>query len=433
MKASELFPRPSVPTADRQVSQDKILQAIADGHVLPVQWSAIRSTLGARRAILYVSSDVLMLGEPDDFVRVVLSAEGSQRACDLLGVSLPTAKISDLIYAQASVRLSPHPQSPCTNTVGAMLRHNDAIERERAGRPGLVSTVGKDWVLTNKIKGRLDIAANYGWHKPGGGMWQPLSTMHNRFHCDYSQSLRLVSQTVIVDGGIMSLADVAGSAELAGLVSSDGVLQVLRQPGVPEGEPTAMESIPVPPLEEGINQSLEDPIPLVQARHYTLGPRRGSVDLIVIHTMEAAEKPTTAVNVATWFAGPNAPQASAHYCVDSEHVVQCVRDDDIAWHAPGVNHCAIGIEHAGYAKQSAADWRDAFSSAMLERSARLCAKLCLKHELPVEFVDADGLLAGRRGITTHWEVTKAFHKSTHTDPGKSFPMDAFIAQVSAAS
>ena len=31
------------------------------------------------------------------------------------------------------------------------------------------------------------------------------------------------------------------------------------------------------------------------------------------------------------------------------------------FHAPGANHNGIGLEHAGYARQSAEDWADAFS------------------------------------------------------------------------
>jgi len=45
----------------------------------------------------------------------------------------------------------------------------------------------------------------------------------------------------------------------------------------------------------------------IQARNYTRGPRRGPIELVVIHTMENDEKPDGAENVARWFAGPTAP------------------------------------------------------------------------------------------------------------------------------
>ena len=82
-------------------------------------------------------------------------------------------------------------------------------------------------------------------------------------------------------------------------------------------------------------------IPFVQARNYTRG-RSNPIDVIVIHTMESPEKPDTAESVAAWFAAATAPQASAHYCIDANSIVECVRDTDVAWHAPGANHNGLG-------------------------------------------------------------------------------------------
>jgi hypothetical protein len=72
---------------------------------------------------------------------------------------------------------------------------------------------------------------------------------------------------------------------------------------------------------------------------------------------------------------------------------------------------------------------DEFSVEVLKRTARLVAYLCHRWGLPVNFVDAAGLRAGHAGVTTHAEVTKAFGKSTHTDPGKGFPMGRFLDMV----
>ena len=114
--------------------------------------------------------------------------------------------------------------------------------------------------------------------------------------------------------------------------------------------------------------------PFVESPNMTrTGGRR--IDLIVIHTMESAEKGNSAEQCALWFRNP-AAKASAHYCVDADSIVQCVRDQDVAWHAPGANHDGIGVEHAGRAKQTGRDWSDPYSAAMLERSAALVADLC---------------------------------------------------------
>ena len=71
-------------------------------------------------------------------------------------------------------------------------------------------------------------------------------------------------------------------------------------------------------------------IPFEQAKNFTKGRNGHKVSLIVIHTMETPESEGRAKQVAAWFAGGTAPQASAHYMVDDKQVVQSVDDDDIA-------------------------------------------------------------------------------------------------------
>lgn len=164
----------------------------------------------------------------------------------------------------------------------------------------------------------------------------------------------------------------------------------------------------------------------IQAKYYTPTPGGRIIDLIVIHDMESAEEPDTAESVAKWFAGPTSPKASAHYCVDSNSVVQCVKDKDVAWHAPGTNHNSIGIEHAGRARQTAEEWADPYSESMLQMSGLLTAELVAKYKLPAQFVNKAGLLAGHRGITTHAEVSQAWRGSDHWDPGPNFPMAHFL-------
>lgn len=171
--------------------------------------------------------------------------------------------------------------------------------------------------------------------------------------------------------------------------------------------------------------------PFIQARNYTKTGGR-SIDLIVVHDMEAPEVPDTASKVALWFAGPTAPNASAHYCIDQRAVIQCVRDQDVAWHAPGANSNGIGLEHAGFANQTSAQWDDSYSRGMLERSAALTADLCTRYKIPVAWLSPADLLAGKRGITSHANVSAAWHRSTHTDPGANFPAQAYVDLVRAS-
>lgn len=172
-------------------------------------------------------------------------------------------------------------------------------------------------------------------------------------------------------------------------------------------------------------------IPYLEAANWTHMAAPLPKKWIVLHCMEYPEKPDSAEWCARYFAGKEgpAPRASAHACVDSNSIVQCVPWDQVAWHAPGANSQGIGIEHSGCARQELADWMDVYSQQMLDLSAWLVAELCTRFRIPVDFVDADELLGGSRGITTHLQVTRAFKRSSHTDPGKGFPMGDYLKLV----
>lgn len=152
------------------------------------------------------------------------------------------------------------------------------------------------------------------------------------------------------------------------------------------------------------------------------------IDLAVIHDMEWLETDQTAEACAKYFASRYIP-ASAHYNVDNNTVVRSVLDKNVAYAAPGANHNGVQIEHAGYARQTAQEWLDPYGQAMLLRSAKLMEEICWEHNIPIKFIGVTGLRNGERGITTHAAVSKAFGKSSHTDPGFNFPMEFYIALV----
>jgi N-acetyl-anhydromuramyl-L-alanine amidase AmpD len=161
------------------------------------------------------------------------------------------------------------------------------------------------------------------------------------------------------------------------------------------------------------------PYPFIESPHQTAARDR-AIGVVVIHTMEIAERAGAAEACAQWFANP-ASEVSAHYCVDADSIVQCVREEDIAWHARGGNANSIGIELAGYAAQRTLAWNDAYSRAVVARAARLTADVCARHGIPLRRLRAADLVAGKRGVTGHAEVSAAFHKSDHWDPGPDFP------------
>lgn len=160
-------------------------------------------------------------------------------------------------------------------------------------------------------------------------------------------------------------------------------------------------------------------------------PQRKRV--IVIHCGEAAERGGTAEGMGNYFRNQKTTdkvRSSAHYCVDNNSIVQCLAPELVAWHAPGANRFGIGIEHAGYSKQTREQWLDAYGVDMLHLSSALVAELCVHFQIPVELLDADDLRGGLTGITDHATVTKAWpDKGSHWDPGPGFPMRDYLQLV----
>ncbi|MGN8245228.1 peptidoglycan recognition protein family protein [Cellulomonas soli] len=152
------------------------------------------------------------------------------------------------------------------------------------------------------------------------------------------------------------------------------------------------------------------------------------IRLIVVHTMEVAESPAVAEAVARAFANP-ARKASAHVCADTDSRVRCVPDADTAWAAPGANADGLQLELAGYARQDLAGWSDPASVAILEQGAQQAAEWVRAHGIPIRHLSVAQILAGEAGFVGHADVNAAYHRSTHWDPGASFPWDTFLARV----
>lgn len=205
--------------------------------------------------------------------------------------------------------------------------------------------------------------------------------------------------------------------------------------------PLITEFESVPPLPK---PDIWIPTPLwIPAKNFTRpgynGPKgfvytpREQSDLIVFHCMEAPEKGTTAKSVGNYFAGlyGPAPRASAHVGIDPDTIVEYVKPCDIAWHAKGANGNGYGIELAGYAKQSRAEWLDETSRRILELACRWACIRSLADGVPLVALSVDELKYDKpRGFTTHVDVNRAYNPGeTHWDPGPGFPMDLVMARI----
>jgi len=240
--------------ANYGASRDKwILDAVAEGRA-EFEFSPVYSSYNGHSATFFVFRDALKI----DGVRILVSARLAQQIADMLDCSLLTPKLADLLFEQRSVTLKPLPRQPVVADTKTMIaqsqRIDDAISAAGGDTGGIIQSVGKHWVLVNKIKGTAK-AANYGWHfegssfggqkfeptvsLPGVRLIQGVGTRHDASHVDYSQNLVLVSNEVEVDGQTMSLRDVLQDPEYAGLASHEGVLHVLAQPGAGTYSPSS--------------------------------------------------------------------------------------------------------------------------------------------------------------------------------------------------
>jgi hypothetical protein len=226
-----------------------ILAYIKDGDYA-VSWAEVTSTVGAHTGTFRVFADALMI----EGVRITMSAYLEQTVADMLGATLLTTKIADLLYAQRVVTLQPHTQPATSAMVGtaAMIAQSQWIDSQiaAAGSPqGIIQTVGKSWVLTNGLLTHVNKACNYGWHYNGtafqGTVWPMSVTIpgvhviqnpgfaHADQEVDYSQNCVLVARTCFVDGVSRDINDIFQDPTLSALVSAEGPLKILRQPGVP--------------------------------------------------------------------------------------------------------------------------------------------------------------------------------------------------------
>lgn len=177
------------------------------------------------------------------------------------------------------------------------------------------------------------------------------------------------------------------------------------------------------------------------SRKYRAAHTSGERDLknvtwIVIHDEEAS----TAESAASWFQN-RASGGSAHLCIDDEHCFRTLNNNEIPWGAASsimANIQGFHIEQAGFAvKWTTLIWKS--HRRQLQRVAYKTAIHCKLFDIPPYFVKADGLLAGKPGVTTHREITFAskaddpVHASnyTHTDPGVFWPRFYFMRLVRA--
>lgn len=175
-----------------------------------------------------VTPEYLAVGDDRDYVRVPLGLGAAAQIANKTGFLLPTTRMVDEIYRQASVRLTPRPMKPTAQMVSTayFVEHDRTVDAQRATGGLRLSDLAagqkKDVVLTNRLLSKPGRVAIYGWHQPNGKPIQPLSTVHGAAYADYSHGVRLVSRTAYVNGKSRDLAEIMEDRNLAHVVSSEG-------------------------------------------------------------------------------------------------------------------------------------------------------------------------------------------------------------------
>ncbi len=199
----------------------------------PVELASSDATRQPSHALVWVMPDYLAIGSDDDFVRFPASFVTAAAVARELGFVLPTTAIVDAIYRQAELRLSPQPMTPgpAMTSTAYFEAHDATIRAQLNGHPLGELTAGhkKDYVLTSRLLRATTQEAIYGWHRAEGLPIQPLSLVHGARYADYSHGVRLVSETVFVDGVAGSFFDLIEEPRPAQLLSNEGVIADARR------------------------------------------------------------------------------------------------------------------------------------------------------------------------------------------------------------
>lgn len=200
--------------------------------------------------LVFVAADYLAVGSDTDYLLAPLTPQSAQKIADALGCSLPTKQLVDVIYQQATVKLTPSPIPPTAamTTLPVFAEHNATVRTQRdalaSSHPQgeLVAGHKKDVVLTPRLTQAPGKVAIYGWHKSDGKAIQPLYLGHTDQWVDYSHGIRLVNQQMVVNGQPTTYAAVLKDESLTGLLSDEGALSSTRYEFAQASVPTTTKN-----------------------------------------------------------------------------------------------------------------------------------------------------------------------------------------------
>lgn len=188
----------------------------------------------------YVTPDYLAVGRDDDYFLIPTTPILAQRIGNEIGCGMPTRRMVDQIWQAAPLKLAPRtiPPSGQMTTIPVMYEHHLMVWEQRESAldehpPGtLVGGHKKDVVVSNRIynqppPGRVVI---YGWHYLNGTPIQPLYSGHAETYADYSHGIRLVRDSIMVNGEPGHIRDLLQHPERHALLSDEGQIALPYYP-----------------------------------------------------------------------------------------------------------------------------------------------------------------------------------------------------------
>lgn len=238
-----------------------ILAAISNqqfDHIYAPVTNTITDSSGTQHSgTFYLSADPIKI----DGVRWGMGAKLMQQVADLIGAIFPTPLLRDLQWRQAALKIDPvtigmlgRPLSDLSLTA-TMRAYSAAVDRSISNVGGIpkggAAPSGKPWVLSNAILNHPGKADNFGWFvntsannwlgvplypadgDPALRMIQTEGFAHGLDQSDYSETPIFAYRWCVVDGVTRDIADIYRDPVLSKLVSHEGPLELVRQPGVP--------------------------------------------------------------------------------------------------------------------------------------------------------------------------------------------------------
>jgi len=152
------------------------------------------------------------------------------------------------------------------------------------------------------------------------------------------------------------------------------------------------------------------------------------VTLIVVHDAETPLQAGYADSIATRWFGTPAAGTSAHAIADPVDLIEMLPDNVTAWHVgPNANGFTLGIEQAGYARLTRADWTAPDALVQIKRVGAWVRGKALAHGIPLRWATDDQIRAAAHGVAggvcRHADIARVLGGTTHTDPTPNYPYD----------